>query len=359
MKRYLEFACSCAMFLIAVAANGQQVEGYTTVDIDPSTNAVTATCETSIDSDYYASFVSCAVTDGNGTQITSGSQIDNYGYEGYAQVVLTFTGTAGTTYLATGVHSAQPTMPFDTPEPQPGRPVTQYYDDPYNYNSFDEGTYQTYAGSFDLYGPGPDQQVKRKPLHIADTTADSAIAPVITVKFIGAKSSGDNLMFASAGLCSEGLGLGYCPGYQSRGPRWNWRVEISAPIKDDASKWTVTQQILGGVEQLNEKNGSSISYGQPVQIQPSPDPFDSAFLQQPSGGKYIFALDAPGFGTTDSSSGATYPVDSGVFKLNLLTQICSAASNSICSSQTWYVEIVINPGQQISSASSANYGSAP
>ena len=147
MRNYFKLASSCIAFLFASAAYGQEIGGYTTLDVDPATNIVTATCETSDYSGYYASFVGCNVTDASGNQIAFGDNLDYDGWEGYTQIVLTFTGTPGTTYVATGSHSAQSALISDVPIYIPGRGGygwNEYYYDFYNYSSFAEGGVQTY-----------------------------------------------------------------------------------------------------------------------------------------------------------------------------------------------------------------------
>lgn len=169
----------------ASSAYGQAITGYTTMDVDATSNVVTATCETDLDAytegDYEA-IVRCSVVDANGNQIASGQYIDQNSNQGYAQVVLTFAGTPGTTYTATGSHSAELVVPVDLPDPGPH---SSYYDDPYDYNSFSEGppTPPTYS-SYTWYGPGPDTQVPRRSLSLGQTTAqttDPACPSTVTI----------------------------------------------------------------------------------------------------------------------------------------------------------------------------------
>lgn len=99
------------------------ISGSTTIQIDPSTNIVTAACETILngeaDTGYYAARVTCVVVDSSGNTLASGAYSDDGDVNGYADVTLTFTGVPGATYTATGGHTAGLTVPFDTPIGQP------------------------------------------------------------------------------------------------------------------------------------------------------------------------------------------------------------------------------------------------
>jgi hypothetical protein len=145
----------------------QNVYGSTTIDIDPSSGIVTATCETdldgALDGNYYSQ-VTCSVTDQNGTVVASGSAADVDGDIGYAQAVLTFSGTPGSTYTATGFHHAYAvlvTLQF----------LKTVYEDPYNFSSFESGGIQEYPDYYDWYGPGPEEQTKIASIRLGETTA--------------------------------------------------------------------------------------------------------------------------------------------------------------------------------------------
>src|SRR5205823_6909415 len=203
------------LFLVAITLtpylSAQDLVGSTTLDIDPSTNIVTATCETDMyDGDYEAS-VQCWVVDGAENIVASQGYVD-HGGQGYAQVVLTFQGQLGTNYIATASHVAIFNI-VDLPS-GPGQPT--YYEDYYNYSYFEQGGAQTYPDYFDWYGPGPVVQVRKNNAHTGNTTKSAAIAPSLTMKFTDSKSPGDNLLFSAGGVPSETLGRKDFPNY------WSW-----------------------------------------------------------------------------------------------------------------------------------------
>ena len=174
----------CAVIFFIVAAStlkGQSVSGSTTVDIDPDTGMVTATCETDVDwasQGYYQPIVSCLLQDGDGNYITSGQEQDFNGTVS-AVVVLQVQGVAGTTYVATGDHMAMFTLPTDSPE-----------DDPCGFCQIDEYNFQEisneffnggvpYAYPITFYGPGPEEETPAHVILIANTTAAGKAAPLI------------------------------------------------------------------------------------------------------------------------------------------------------------------------------------
>lgn len=68
----------------------QDISGSTTIQIDPTTNIVTASCETDLnggaDTGYYAARVSCVVRDASGNLLASGVYNDDGDILGYAEV---------------------------------------------------------------------------------------------------------------------------------------------------------------------------------------------------------------------------------------------------------------------------------
>ncbi len=136
----------------------------------PDSGIVTATCETDLDGALdgnYQAWVTCTVTDQTGTQIAFGGASD-MDENGYAQVVLTFSGVPGSTYTATGINRAIAVLEVE----QFNKTL---YEDPYNMsNSFEEGPAAPFPDYFDWYGPGPEQQTKTASIRFGNTS-DSAI----------------------------------------------------------------------------------------------------------------------------------------------------------------------------------------
>ena len=236
------------------------------------------------------------------------------------------------------------------------RPSNQpvYYYDPYNYSYFqnngDSQGYTPYPGYYEWDGPGPVTQTRRSNIHVGNTTAGAAIAPNVTIKFVGNKSSGDSKTFAASGICSENLGYFQCsnisPGY------YRYSIEGSANVKK-ASNWTVKQSIVSGRSKGTYNSGSTFN---------SPTPADddgpqSGFIQTVDG-LPLFWLDSPG------SESSYYMVTSGqydpLFSLtkvdNFSAQVCSTITKSVCGNVTWFTKIVVASGQ-MTSGSIAGYGS--
>jgi hypothetical protein len=154
-----------------------QISGSTTIQIDPNTSIVTATCETdlnSADDGYYAARVTCVVKDASGNLVASGAYSDDGDRDSYALVTLTFTGVPGMGYTATGGHSAELTVPFDEPD---GGQIGLYYDE-LNFESFTESP-DTYENSYVWEGPGPDEETRRSVLLIGNTTAAAVLINIV------------------------------------------------------------------------------------------------------------------------------------------------------------------------------------
>jgi len=149
------------------------ISGSTTIQIDPSTNIVTAACETILngeaDTGYYAARVTCVVVDSSGNTLPSGAYSDDGDVNGYADVILTFTGVPGATYTATGGHTAGLTVPFDAPI---GQPQGLNFD-PLNFYNYVESPTQTFQDGYDWLGPGPEVTTRLKTLHIGNTIASA------------------------------------------------------------------------------------------------------------------------------------------------------------------------------------------
>jgi hypothetical protein len=167
MKSFrLAIVIAVAISCLCRVSAAQNVYGSTTIDIDPNSGNGTATCETdfdgAMDGNYEAQVV-CTVTDQNGTQVASGdaADIDDVGY---AQVVLTFSATPGSTYTARGIHHAIAILV----EQQFLKTV---YEDPYNFSSFESDGNEIYPNYNDWYGPGPEEETNTASMRLGETWA--------------------------------------------------------------------------------------------------------------------------------------------------------------------------------------------
>jgi len=174
MKSFrLAIVLSAVMSCLCQVSAAQNIIGSTTLDIDPNSGNVTATCETDLDATLqgtYQALVSCSVMDTDGNVVASGTAGDPDGEQGYAQAVLTFLGIPGTTYTARGHHGAIAIFIDDNPDDYTKNVYDyNYYYDPYNFSSF-EGAPIEYPVYNDWYGPGPTQTVKLPSIHVGSTT---------------------------------------------------------------------------------------------------------------------------------------------------------------------------------------------
>jgi hypothetical protein len=120
---------------------------------------------------YYAAMVHCNVKDVGGNLVAGGTESDVDGWNGYAQVVLTFTGVPGATYTVTGFHSAVAIMDdyIDDGTLGPRYQNQWVYYDPYNFGLY-EGAPAQYSGSYEWFGPGPEQRRLPSRIHTGNTT---------------------------------------------------------------------------------------------------------------------------------------------------------------------------------------------
>lgn len=179
-----------ACLVLSSPALAQTVSGSTTIDIDAATGTVTATCETDLDSDaqgYYYALVDCSVRDSDGNTIASGVSEDQYGIQGYAQVVLTFAGVPGTTYTAIGTHGGVATL-SDYAELPPPQQSGYEYDDEFNFGSFAEHP-QTYIDDWNWTGPGPEVLTRQGTLKPGFT---EATATYIKITYTGQSTALNN-----------------------------------------------------------------------------------------------------------------------------------------------------------------------
>lgn len=335
-------------FFLAVAFTralpAQGLAGSTTIDVDPSTNIVTATCDTDIDDGDYEAEVQCMITDGANNVIAQQGDVDHSG-EGYAQVVLTVQGQPGTNYIATSSHEAV----YNIVDPPEGPHGIIYFEDPYNFQYFEGEGIQTYPGYYEWYGPGPEIQTRRHAVIVGDTSRATAIAPEITLAFTGSKNSQDGLSFMlESGECSESLGPTTCAQW------WYWNLEGSAVVTDDASKWTVQQTATTPISESGDtidKSGNLHPFA--FQSGGGPDGPNPEFLQTKSGTKTLFWIDAPG---------ALYfgPDGNDIYDLNwdqdYSVKVCSTIVPSICGTASWYVKLRVTAGGILSPTSLAGYG---
>jgi hypothetical protein len=152
----LTLAICIVSISMAQAGFSQGTAGSATLDINPVSGMVIATCETDLDVSvqaFYIARVECKVKDNTGKEIIAGQSIDENGAKGYAQVVLTFAGIPGTTYTVTGSHSIDEALGRYT-ESSPGQ-STPY--DPFNFGDL-EKIHLTYKNMFEWFGAGIGSQ---------------------------------------------------------------------------------------------------------------------------------------------------------------------------------------------------------
>lgn len=166
------------LLLVGLSASGQHIWGHSTIDIDPTTSTVTATCSTELDAaaeGAYNAEVTCTVIDGNGNLIDSEDAYDDG--TGNVESTITFTGTPGTTYNVTGSHMAFAYLDYGEYYDEPI--LRGWGDDPFNFFSFTENP-GNYADDFTLYGPGPEEMIRNRTLLTANTHAKKHY-PKITI----------------------------------------------------------------------------------------------------------------------------------------------------------------------------------
>jgi hypothetical protein len=154
MKSFrLAIVIAVVIFGLCRVSAAQNVYGSTTINIDLSSGTVTATCETdfdgALDGSYQAEVV-CTVTDQNGTVVAHGDNADIDGV-GSTQVVLTFSGTPGSTYTATSIHHSIAVLVEQ-------QQLKTLYEDPFNLsNAYQSEASEDYPNYNDWFGPGPEQ----------------------------------------------------------------------------------------------------------------------------------------------------------------------------------------------------------
>ena len=200
--------------------------------------------------------------------------------------------------------------------------------------------------------PGPERRSAFQGNSIAQMrAAGPAVQRTLSIKTSGQKSPANKLTFPSKSTCSQDLGLHDCAANKF----WLWSVEIEGDVPDDATLWDISQSFTGkrkGVVKTTQ--GKSVAFDSPLN-KPDDKP-DSSFLQQNSGEKTLFWIDAPGH---------AYKLDSDDFDSvtqvqNFTSKICSKSNAKKCDELKWFVKIVVNPGQKLDAkASKAGVGTEP
>jgi hypothetical protein len=122
------------------------------------------------------------------------------------------------------------------------------------------------------------------------------------------------------------------------------------------ANWIVDQSIEGGSDSGYYRDSNNVLQSYSGSIAPGDDTPGSAFLQQVAGQKQLFWIDDPGRAITRGG----YPIDSGTYKLNLVSMICSTKYTGMCLDNQWYVKLVIkSPGILDLTNSIAGPGTAP
>ncbi len=148
----------------------QELSGNSSVDVDPDSGVVTATCETDLDAEaegYYNAQVVCSLKDQTGTVVASGQSGD---LGGYAEVTLIISGVPGNTYTVTGQHSAQMLLQYvdpDEPVPEPPHYMSYSWDDWLQLSIFGGG--DDFFNNYSWFGPGPETPRQTKTVHTGNT----------------------------------------------------------------------------------------------------------------------------------------------------------------------------------------------
>jgi hypothetical protein len=140
----------------------QNTVGSTTVDIDPISGFVVATCETDLDADteaFYRAGIECKIRDSDGKEIATGQSFDKNGAQGFAQVILIVMGIPGTTYTVTGSHLVDSI--FDSAKPSiMGPPGERLYYDPFDFSRL-EDLHETYSNLFEWVGHAQGTRIQK------------------------------------------------------------------------------------------------------------------------------------------------------------------------------------------------------
>lgn len=196
LHRFFYLLSLACIFLVDIG-RAQNIVGTTTVNVDPNTGNVQILCETDLDDPaaaYYVASVTCNVAI-NGIFYTNKVGTSTHGNTGTAIAFLNIAGVPGSTYTATGTHSG--TIIYT--DPNTSQPIVGAYYDPYNFDSYFLGTAQfnpePYPSTYDLYGPGPPQDVGSKQLPTVKSRA-SEVAGYTPAQLDAFITSGKNMFSA-------------------------------------------------------------------------------------------------------------------------------------------------------------------
>ena len=233
------------------------------------------------------------------------------------------------------------------------------FDDEYNLESFIEEGLNTYENYYDWYGPGPETGDGLSNIDLGMTEAiENYPKATITLTFTpgAVKNSQDHLSFLSNNStnCSETLGPKDC---NTGAEWWFYNLEGTVAVSDDASKWTVNQTKSSIVYSGNTKDANGVLHPFSNTLtftNPLRRPRRRIFAES-SWSKTIFWIDAPGRRNLGDDGN---PIDSLNWIQNYTMKVCSTVITSICSTQSWYVKLVVNSGGLLSpTASVAALGS--
>jgi len=150
----------CLGFSRIGAAQGSV--GSTTLDIDPVSGFVVATCETDLDAEaeaFYRAGVECKIRDAAGKELAKEEHYDENSLGGYIQVVLIAKGVPGTTYTATASPLLQVIFDYAKPSVM-GVPGERLYYDPYDFSSL-ENLHEKYSNLFEWTDRSRGPQVQK------------------------------------------------------------------------------------------------------------------------------------------------------------------------------------------------------
>jgi hypothetical protein len=156
---------------------------------------------------------------------------------------------------------------------------------------------------------------------------------------------GDNLSFVvqtdklSTLICQNLIGLFNCPS------DFVANVELVGTVNDDASKWTISQEVKGFTRGTWVLSTDLTLTQHPFSL-PTNKPDDapgSDFVQQQAGQTSIYWLDSPGHVTwaNRNPQDIVWTMRDGK---NFVSQICSNVKPYPCVPVSWYVLLVVNVG---------------
>jgi hypothetical protein len=189
------------------------------------------------------------------------------------------------------------------------------------------------------------------------TANESGTCPNVDagINFEGVKQPDDNLMFSHDPTeCSESLGLAACgvdPDLE-----WHWNVEMFAHVSDDASQWTISQQVSEERQGYWFQNGNRVPFNFSIPtFTESPDP---SFVQGTPGTTTLYSLDAPSEVELQPCGNNQFcQIDTMEAVVNFSTNFCSVKCPSDCFTVNWHYQLLIYSSDQVDTNSNAGYGS--